>query len=817
MVQSGEALSDVELRRQQIASWIEDAVKPVEHVLQKEIDADALASVGFTDSKTGAIKPEFEVREYQLDAWGALWDARQAGADRGLIHLATGLGKTSVGVFDAMRFREEFKAQHGRNPKIMFTVHQNDILSQAAERFQAFIPEASIGFYNGGEKNLVSDITFATLQSLRANIGQLDPKTFDYIINDEVHHAKAHTYEEVIKHFKPAFRLGLTATPNRADEKDIRELYGIELYSMSLSEALAEGWLASPDYHIVFDDAVKEAMQSGFQADSLRSLQELFSVQPRNDVIANNIKEEMEKIGLEFGSVKTIVFCQNIEHAEEMAELLSGKAYHSQVDRNSRLQIFNEFKKGDLQVITTRDMFNEGVDVPDARLLVFLRSTSSQTIFEQQLGRGLRKAANKDRVSILDFVANVERIAMVQELAENAAGRGNNTGELSGTQGGDGESGVVIEDDSDDLNNGLVIHTHHGDFDFDKMTVDLLDKYSELLSIVEAPEDYMTINAAADALSINRSTVIKICKSNGWELPTYRRRVIGVSLFVSKEQFEILAQHPEASTPRANDKMYSFNTLAKETGVSADILQKMVEEQGWELAMHKFGPKIAPGITSTQLEMLRTAYPDRFVPIAPEGWLSIKQAAKEIGAEYYRTKKMIEENEFKLRRYRPRGKTSVDMLSPEQINKLRQDIENGVQFASAEIISFAALADEVDLPSTTLKRYATDLGIQPAKYRFGRSGTLGEGLTSEQVEIIKADPRISNYAPDGYMNMATFAKKLGIYQQPLDRIVKQLGWDLPKFRGTEKGSRVSSMLSPEQITILESNPYVQELVSRRNQ
>ncbi len=280
------------------------------------------------------------------------------------MHLATGLGKTSVGVFDAIKFREEFRATHGRDPKILFTCHKNEILDQAAERFAAFMPDATRGFYNGDSKDTSADITFGTTQSLYSDLGMLKRNTFDYIIDDEVHHAKAHTYEKVVRYFRPKFRLGLTATPNRKDEKDIRELYGEEVYSKGLVEALAEGWLATPDYHIVFDDAVKEAMQSGFEMNSLRAMAELFDVQPRNEVIAKNIREEMARIGLEFGAVKTIIFCQNIKHAEEMAKLLGGKAYHSGAQTKKRQEVFNDFKDGDLQVITTRDMFNEGVDVP---------------------------------------------------------------------------------------------------------------------------------------------------------------------------------------------------------------------------------------------------------------------------------------------------------------------------------------------------------------------------------------------------------------------------------------------------------------------
>lgn len=455
---------DLELRRQTIADWIQGSLKPAKRLIEEH-------DLPTQDEEIIEEAMAFEARDYQLDAWGAVWDARQAGAKSGLIHLATGLGKTSVGVFDVIKFREEFREANGRDPKVLFACHKNEILEQAAERFKAFIPDASQGFYNGDDKDRGGDITFATMQSLHSDLRTFKQKDLDYIIYDEAHHAQADTFAKVVKKFKPAFQLALTATPDRMDEQDIRELFGEELFSKGLTEALADGWLATPDYHIVFDDAVKEAMESGFEATSLRALAELFDVEPRNEVIAEDIKKEMERIGLEFGGVKTIVFCQNIEHAEEMADLLGGKAYHSEASAKDRKAIFDNFKDGDLQVITTRDMFNEGVDVPDARLIVFLRSTSSKTVFEQQLGRGLRKHAGKDRVSVLDFVANVERIAMIQKLAETVKSHRNMS------DGGGLEGDKETQDQKD---GGLNIHTVNGDFDFDKLAVNLLEKYRTL-------------------------------------------------------------------------------------------------------------------------------------------------------------------------------------------------------------------------------------------------------------------------------------------------------------------------------------------------
>ncbi len=486
-----EATAEVERRRSYVASWIQNSLRPVDRLIKyDDFFPDAPTD---TSDKTNPSSPEFEVREYQLDAWAALWDARQRGETRGLVHLATGLGKTSVAVFDVMKFRKEQLSQSPSIlPRVLFVSHTNDISRQAEQRFRSFMPDLDFAYFNSAKNYLPMghidvDMTFATFQSLRNALHKFDPEDFEYIIYDEAHHIEAPTFKKVRDYFQPLFELALSATPDRLDDQDIREYFGEALYSKDLAEALSEGWLATPDYHIVFDDAVKEAMQSGFQANSLKALKELFDIKPRNDMIANNIREEMKKIGLEFGSVKTIVFCQDIEHAEEMAELLGGKAYHSETDSKNRRSVFDEFKNGDLQVITTRDMFNEGVDIPDARLLVFLRSTSSQTIFEQQLGRGLRKTDDKDRVSVLDFVANVERIAMVKDLADRIKKpRGTNT------LGDDGEH-LPTEDTLEPIEDGFAIRTNHGEFDFDTMVIDLLEKYSHLLELSSVRKEWQTL------------------------------------------------------------------------------------------------------------------------------------------------------------------------------------------------------------------------------------------------------------------------------------------------------------------------------------
>ena len=426
------------------------------------LDVELYRAIGKAAEHLDFGEASLEVRPYQVEAWSAIADARANGKDSALVQLATGLGKTTVGVVDALDFAVDFYQREGRPPKIMFAVHQDQILDQAATRFKEFAPSLTHGYYAGRNKNTNAPLTFATMQSLSQNLHKIDPNEFDYILYDEAHHAQAETYRDVIEHFHPEFKLALTATPDRMDDEDIRDLFGEEVYSKPLPEAMVEGYLADVDYHIVFDDAVKRAMEAGFTPETLGEMRGLLNNESRNEEIALQIWEEMERIGL--AGAKTIVFCQDIQQADEMAELLGGKAYHSGITKEQRNETLKGFRQNGIQIITTRDMFNEGVDIPDAQLLVFLRSTSSKTVFEQQLGRGLRKHPGKDTVSVLDFVANVERLARVKELVDSIAKQQSKDIVNSGVE-------------TNNRKSGLTISTDHAEFDFDKISITLLEKF----------------------------------------------------------------------------------------------------------------------------------------------------------------------------------------------------------------------------------------------------------------------------------------------------------------------------------------------------
>ncbi len=522
-------------RLQAVAEWVETHVRPVLHVVAGE------------RQEGDPPQQEFEARDYQIEAWARLDISREEGKTRALGNLATGLGKTFVAAVDVMRYRGWCAAQDPpMYPRILYVSHQRDINEQAAKTFRAVMPDAEVAFFQTRQEQLPDvDITFANIQGLYSELDRFDPQDFEYIIWDESHHLEAETYKAVRDHFDPLFEHAITATVERADGKDIQDYFGTPLYQKSLPEGIAEGHLADVDYHIVFDKAIRDRLEGGFNPKTLQEIKDLFKEKPPSDAIARNIEEEIARLGLE--DPKTIVFCDSIDEAEEMAELLDGVAYHSQTD--DRAQALGDFRTGRRRRITTRDMFNEGVDIPDAELIIFLRSTNSPTIFEQQLGRGLRKAPGKDKVYVLDFVANVERIAKVREISqaiqkctrqtEQQAGA---EGSLPGEQEGDG---------------GLHVHTAHGDFDFDSIAVDLLDKWKAIPRKWETPPSIIN----SDFVKLDNDQIVALAreiKSSGPltqdEIDQLSRRKLFLSASTINKRFGSLSVFQEACKGKTREE-----------------------------------------------------------------------------------------------------------------------------------------------------------------------------------------------------------------------------------------------------------------------
>lgn len=349
-------------------------------------------------------------RPYQLEAQKkALPALKKFG--KALIVLATGLGKTIASAMIVRSF--------GKLPGI-FLVHNNDILERAVGEFQkVFGEDLRFGLYNGHSKEIEGcDVVFASFQTMRRNLKRFKRDQFTWMIVDEGHHAQAETYQKVIEYFQCA-KLGVTATPDRMDMKNIRDLFGNEVINISLEEAIARGWLPRIEYHLVSDEGLDENRLKQLSKE-IREEGRRISIQEINRRIFIRARDEKIAEIIEGYSEKTIVFCRNVHHAEDFKKYLPHvETYHSKNSRERNRKSLQDLRNGLTRRVLAVNAFNEGIDVPDVGLVVFNRATDSETIFRQQLGRGMRPG--KDKLVVLDFVGNAERIQMLKKMTDDIA------------------------------------------------------------------------------------------------------------------------------------------------------------------------------------------------------------------------------------------------------------------------------------------------------------------------------------------------------------------------------------------------------------
>lgn len=398
----------------------------------------------------------FEPRGAQIEALYELRKTREAGNDKGLVVAATGIGKTYLAAFDSREFN-----------RVLFIAHREEILKQAYETFKTIRidkridknivlvdnniesydylqnkketplkvsenieiedykrceKEFNMGFFMNSQRDTNKDIIFASVQSLGKeaylNEDYFERDYFDYIVVDEFHHAVSNNYQNIINYFKPKFMLGLTATPERLDNKDVFSVCDYNtVYEATLKTAIDKGWLVPFRYYGIYDESVNyDEVEYKNGKYNTKELQEALSINKRADLIFNHYKK--------YKSSRALGFCTSKSHAEFMAKyfneqgipscaVYSGSEGEYNEDRNIAL---NKLRDEELKVIFSVDMFNEGLDVKSIDMVMFLRPTESPTIFLQQLGRGLRKDKNKKYLNVLDFIGNYKKANLVPYL-----------------------------------------------------------------------------------------------------------------------------------------------------------------------------------------------------------------------------------------------------------------------------------------------------------------------------------------------------------------------------------------------------------------
>ena len=322
---------------------------------------------------------------------------RGMGATRALVVAAAGSGKTYLAAFDARNF----------NPsRLLYIAQESSILMKAYETFRrVFGKDRSYGLYNQDYKEIDADFVFSTNKTMADSIELFDPRTFSYCIIDECHHAAATTYRKIIDYFQSEFLLGITATPERMDGDDVFGLFDQNVpYELRLRDAIVNRLVVPFHYYGIRDELIEYGVKEtkGFR------FAEKFAAPEHCEFISKMI----EKYRPQGKKLKALAFCRDVSHAIRMSRAM--KYYYDTrylTGRNGVSERVSAYKdlqdeKASLEILFTVDILNEGVDIPGVNMVLFLRPTDSQTIFIQQLGRGLRICEGKEYVTVLDFIGN---------------------------------------------------------------------------------------------------------------------------------------------------------------------------------------------------------------------------------------------------------------------------------------------------------------------------------------------------------------------------------------------------------------------------
>ena len=340
------------------------------------------------------IEKTFELREHQDQALKSLAQMRIDKKTIALICHATGTGKTVTAVLDA-------KAVGGRT---LFLAHTKDLVVQPSKTFAELWYGKSIGYYVDGKKEKDKDIVCGSVQSVALNLDDFLETEFDYIIIDEAHHASSESYQKIIAYFKPKFLLGLTATPERADNQNILEIFQDVAHRLDIKSAVECGQLAPVRcIRVKTNIDITNVRYNGVRYNA-QELENKLYVPERNKLIVDTYMNSAK-------GKHTVIFCVSVRHANLMADELIGRGVNARavsggMSLSERNEILANYELGIIEVLCACDLLNEGWDSPKTDVLIMARPTMSKTLYTQQLGRGMRLAEGKDFLMVFDFVDN---------------------------------------------------------------------------------------------------------------------------------------------------------------------------------------------------------------------------------------------------------------------------------------------------------------------------------------------------------------------------------------------------------------------------
>jgi len=361
-------------------------------------------SGGTADDSTPAFFFDLAPYPYQEEILDALAVEREVtGKRRQLIVAATGTGKTMIAAFDYRRWAI------GNRPRLLFIAHRKEILIQALATFRQVLRDHNFGeLLVDGEEPCEGTHLFCSIQSYQSRFLFNQPSDYyEYIVVDEFHHAEAASYRILLEHANPEILLGLTATPERADGKNVLDWFGgAATAEVRLPDAINRRLLSPFHYFGISDSA--DLSQLRWERGGYRT-SDLENVYTGDSIRAQLVVDKVSEILTDVKQARGLGFCVSVKHAAFMTDFFNERGIPSltltaQSTSEVRRSARNQLVARRVNFIFVVDLYNEGVDIPEIDTVLFLRPTESLTVYLQQLGRGLRLHDQKECLTVLDFI-----------------------------------------------------------------------------------------------------------------------------------------------------------------------------------------------------------------------------------------------------------------------------------------------------------------------------------------------------------------------------------------------------------------------------
>lgn len=340
-----------------------------------------------------------ELRDYQEEARTAIASEWEKGVKKTLLVLPTGCGKTIV-------FSKVIEDRVKLGERVLILAHRSELLDQASDKLAK-----ATGIFTATEKaeqsclNSWFRVVVGSVQTLQRpkRLAQFDKDYFDTIVVDEAHHCISDSYQRVLDHFSNANVLGVTATPDRGDMRNLGSYFESLAYEYTLPKAIKNGYL-SPIKALTIPlelDLSAVSMQSGdFKASEVGTAL---------DPYLEQIADEMLKYCID---KKTVVFLPLVKTSQKFRDILNEKGFKAAEvngDSKDRAEILDDFSKGKYNVLCNSMLLTEGWDEPSVDCIVVLRPTKVRSLYSQMVGRGTRLYPGKEDLLLLDFLWHTER------------------------------------------------------------------------------------------------------------------------------------------------------------------------------------------------------------------------------------------------------------------------------------------------------------------------------------------------------------------------------------------------------------------------